>query len=62
MAAPILLWLRRDLRLADHPAMTAAAEAGRPVIPVFILDEVMEGHGPVRSGGSGLAPRRWPRG
>jgi deoxyribodipyrimidine photo-lyase len=45
MAAPILLWLRRDLRLSDHPAMTAAAEAGRPVIPVFILDEVMEGHG-----------------
>ena len=45
MAAPILLWLRRDLRLADHAAMTAAAEAGRPVIPVFILDEVMEGQG-----------------
>ncbi|MCU0853377.1 MAG: DNA photolyase family protein [Rhodobacteraceae bacterium] len=45
MAAPILLWLRRDLRLSDHPAMTAAAEAGRPVIPVFILDEVIEGHG-----------------
>jgi deoxyribodipyrimidine photo-lyase len=45
MAAPILLWLRRDLRLSDHPAMTAAAEAGRPVIPVFVLDEVMEGHG-----------------
>ncbi len=45
MAAPILLWLRRDLRLSDHAAMTAAAESGRPVIPVFILDEVMEGHG-----------------
>jgi deoxyribodipyrimidine photo-lyase len=45
MTAPILLWLRRDLRLADHPAMTAAAGTGRPVIPVFILDEVMETHG-----------------
>ncbi len=45
MAAPVLLWLRRDLRLSDHPAMTAAAESGRPVIPVFILDEVMEAHG-----------------
>jgi deoxyribodipyrimidine photo-lyase len=45
MAAPILLWLRRDLRLADHAAMTAAAETGRPVVPVFILDEVMDGHG-----------------
>lgn len=45
MTAPIVLWLRRDLRLSDHAAMTAAAESGRPVIPVFILDEVMEGHG-----------------
>jgi len=45
MAAPILLWLRRDLRLSDNPAMTAAAASGRPVVPVFILDEVMEGHG-----------------
>jgi deoxyribodipyrimidine photo-lyase len=45
MAAPILLWLRRDLRLTDHAAMTAAAGSGRPVIPVFILDEVVEGYG-----------------
>lgn len=45
MNAPILLWLRRDLRLSDHPAMTAAAESGRPVIPVFILDEIVEPHG-----------------
>jgi deoxyribodipyrimidine photo-lyase len=45
MTAPILLWLRRDLRLADHPAMTAAAATGRPVVPVFIFDEVMETHG-----------------
>jgi deoxyribodipyrimidine photo-lyase len=45
MTEPVLLWLRRDLRLSDHPAMTAAAESGRPVIPVFILDEVMESHG-----------------
>ena len=45
MPSPILLWLRRDLRLSDHAAMTAAATSGRPVIPVFILDEVMETHG-----------------
>jgi len=32
-----LLWLRRDLRLSDHPALTAAAKRG-PVIPVFIRD------------------------
>jgi deoxyribodipyrimidine photo-lyase len=42
---PIILWFRRDLRLADHPALVAAAESGRPVIPLFILDEVVEAHG-----------------
>lgn len=38
---PVLLWLRRDLRLHDHPAMDFAARSGRPVIPVFIHDETM---------------------
>jgi len=38
-AAPVLLWFRRDLRLDDHPALTAAAAAGRPLLPVFILEE-----------------------
>ena len=42
---PIILWLRRDLRLSDHPALTAACATGRPVIPVFIHDEVVETHG-----------------
>jgi deoxyribodipyrimidine photo-lyase len=36
---PILVWLRKDLRLADNPALTAAAATGRPVIPLYILDE-----------------------
>ncbi|WP_342075664.1 deoxyribodipyrimidine photo-lyase [Yoonia sp. SS1-5] len=39
---PILMWFRRDLRLADHAALAAACDSGRPVIPVFILDEVTE--------------------
>ncbi len=39
---PVLLWLRRDLRLSDHPAMAAAIAQGVPVIPVFILDPVFE--------------------
>lgn len=42
---PILLWLRRDLRTADHPALAAAAATGRPVLPVFILDDVAEALG-----------------
>lgn len=43
-AAPVILWLRRDLRLADHPALSAAAQAG-PVIPVFIRDAAVDGLG-----------------
>src|SRR5271166_215272 len=34
-----LLWFRRDLRLADHAALTAAVESGFPIIPVYILDD-----------------------
>ncbi|MCF6443423.1 deoxyribodipyrimidine photo-lyase [Nereida sp. MMG025] len=43
--SPTILWLRRDFRLGDHPALCAAVERGGPVIPVFILDEVAETHG-----------------
>lgn len=42
---PVLLWLRRDLRLTDHPALTAAIATGRPVIPVFVHDETVEALG-----------------
>lgn len=33
-----LLWLRRDLRLADNPALSAAVAAGLPVVAVYIDD------------------------
>jgi deoxyribodipyrimidine photo-lyase len=33
-----LLWLRRDLRVHDHPALHGALETGEPVVPVFCLD------------------------
>lgn len=36
--APVLVWLRRDLRLADNPALAAACATGWPVIPLFIRD------------------------
>ncbi len=36
---PIIVWMRRDLRLRDNPALAAACETGAPVAPVFILDE-----------------------
>lgn len=40
---PIIVWFRRDLRLSDHAALTAAVKTGRPIIPVFILDELADG-------------------
>ncbi|HTX30463.1 MAG TPA: deoxyribodipyrimidine photo-lyase [Solirubrobacteraceae bacterium] len=33
-----LLWLRRDLRLHDHPALRAALDHDGPLVPVFCLD------------------------
>lgn len=33
-----LWWIRRDLRLADNPALCAAFEWAERVIPVFVLD------------------------
>ena len=43
--APVIWWVRKDLRLGDNPALADAVAAGRPVIPVFILDEVFETYG-----------------
>ncbi|NRB00741.1 MAG: deoxyribodipyrimidine photo-lyase [Rhodobacteraceae bacterium] len=45
MTAPLIWWVRRDFRLADNPGLAEAAACGRPVIPVFILDEVAQGLG-----------------
>ena len=36
MASSSLVWFRRDLRLADNPALTAAIARGGPVVPLFI--------------------------
>ena len=33
---PVLLWLRRNLRLADNAPLIAAAETGRPVIALYV--------------------------
>lgn len=51
--SPIIVWFRRDLRLADNPALKAAADSGRPVIPLYILDETPDVRGP------GGASRWW---
>ncbi len=42
-AYPVVLWFRRDLRLADHPALVAAADRARAqggaVLPLFVVDD-----------------------
>lgn len=35
-ASPVIVWFRRDLRLNDNDAFTAAVETGAPIIPCFI--------------------------
>ncbi|MEM9855468.1 MAG: deoxyribodipyrimidine photo-lyase, partial [Pseudomonadota bacterium] len=45
MATPVIMWFRRDLRLTDNAALCAAARAGGPVIPVFVMDECVQALG-----------------
>ncbi|MEM9140219.1 MAG: deoxyribodipyrimidine photo-lyase [Pseudomonadota bacterium] len=42
MTSTTLLWLRRDLRLVDHPGWAEALAQDGPVVPVFILDPLIE--------------------
>lgn len=36
--APSIVWFRNDLRVADNPALLAAAERGDPVICLYVLE------------------------
>ncbi|WP_295491300.1 deoxyribodipyrimidine photo-lyase [Sphingorhabdus sp. EL138] len=54
MTAPVILWFRRDLRLADQPALAAAVASGAPVIPLYILDDDTPKHRKM-----GAASRWW---
>lgn len=49
---PTIWWVRRDLRLADNPALGAAVDEGAAVLPLFVLDPVL-----LRSAGVGR--RAW---
>ena len=44
MTEPLIVWLRRDLRLADQPAFAAVTASGAPVIPVYVLDDEAPRH------------------
>ena len=54
MTAPVIVWLRRDLRLADQAAFAAAVASGAPVIPVYVLDDDTPKHRKM-----GAASRWW---
>jgi deoxyribodipyrimidine photo-lyase len=43
MTRTAIAWFRRDLRVADHPALTAATESSDAVIPVFVVDDRLLG-------------------
>jgi deoxyribodipyrimidine photo-lyase len=45
MTAPVIFWTRRDFRLSDNPALTAACATGAPLIPVFLYDETLDSLG-----------------
>ncbi|QYH34636.1 deoxyribodipyrimidine photo-lyase [Salinibacterium sp. M195] len=51
---PSIVWLRNDLRLADNPALTAAASEGRPLVVAYIHDETGDGIRPL-----GAASKWW---
>ena len=38
-----VLWLRRDLRLTDAPALLAAGDEADEVLPLFVLDDALRG-------------------
>jgi deoxyribodipyrimidine photo-lyase len=44
----VVMWFRRDLRLADHPALSAAAATGLPVVPLFVVDPAFTSAGAPR--------------
>ena len=48
MAAPTIMWFRRDLRLADNVALCAAAAEGGPVVPLYVIDPVFAKTGAAR--------------
>ncbi|MBC7589465.1 MAG: deoxyribodipyrimidine photo-lyase [Salinibacterium sp.] len=57
MSGPTVVWLRDDLRLADNPALVAAAERGTQVVLVYILDDESDEIRPI-----GAASRWWLNG
>ncbi len=54
MSPPVICWFQQDLRLEDNRALAAALASGRPVLPLYILDDETPG-----AWASGRASRWW---
>lgn len=35
----VLVWFKRDLRVVDHAPLSAALASGRPVLPVYVIED-----------------------
>jgi deoxyribodipyrimidine photo-lyase len=56
---PHIVWFRDDLRLSDHPALTAASQGGAPVVCLYVFDEASPALRPPRARPLGGAARWW---
>jgi deoxyribodipyrimidine photo-lyase len=52
--SPAVVWFRDDLRVSDNPALCEAVDSGRPVLPVYVLDDSGDTGRPL-----GAASRWW---
>jgi deoxyribodipyrimidine photo-lyase len=53
LTSPSIVWFRQDLRIADNPALIAAASSGAPIAALYVLDDETPGDWAI--GGAG----RW---
>ena len=55
-ASTAIVWFRRDLRLADNPALDRARKEHEHIVPVFIWDPQAEGEWAPGAAGAGGSP------
>lgn len=54
---PVIVWFRNDLRTGDNPALAKAVATGKPIIPLYVLEDGSEGLRPL-----GSASKYWLHG
>ena len=60
MPCRAVAWFRRDLRVADHPALRAALDAAGQVVPVFVVDRTLLGGCPSGPNRRAFLRGPWP--